>query len=112
MDTDRTMKAVKKLLLTKYMLKSSNKLRNLQTGDHDERKNLCMKAKPRKESQDAARTSRSFRSSGRSNKTNKSISNFRMITKRVKKRQVMERTLERLSQEYMAYEADISDTFS
>ena len=45
MDTDRMMKAVKKLLLTKSMQKSSNKLRNLQTGDHGERKNLPLKRK-------------------------------------------------------------------
>ena len=40
MDTDRMMKVVKKLLLTKSLQKSSDKLRNLQTGDHGERKNL------------------------------------------------------------------------
>ena len=51
-----------------------------------------------------------LRSSRRSSKTSKSIAYLRIKTKRLQeKRQASERILERLSQEYQAYEAEISD---
>ena len=108
MDTDRMRKAIKKLLQ-----KSSNKLPNLQTGDHGDRKNLPQKKKkstdeslPRKESPDAARSSRSSRSSGRSSKTSKSLSYYLKKAKRVQEKgQAIERAIENLIQEYQAFEA-------
>ena len=86
MFTDRMRKAIKKLVLAKTMQEASNKLPNLQTGDHGDRKNL---------------------------KTSKSLSYYLKKAKRVQeKRQAIERAIENLSQEYQAFEAEISDTMS
>ena len=101
------MKAVKKLLLV-YMQESSKELRNsrfLQTGDHNERKNLSPR---KKESTDVARpprkiessdVTRSSRFSEYSSKTSKSISKFRKRAKRLQeKRKIIERARENVSQ--------------
>ena len=68
------------------------------------------KSLPRKESPDDARSYQSYRSSGRSSKTNKSLSYYLKKSKRVQ--EALKRTIESLSQDYEAHKAEISDIMS